>query len=108
MRVPDRAMRAGINCALANRQILTHLTRQAFADLFPQAWIGLLYDVSHNTCKARSTRSKAANGACSSTARAQPAPSDHVLIPQDRMLVEVYTPVDSQNCRRLRQPDDLP
>ena len=25
------AMRAGINCALANRQIITHLVRQAFA-----------------------------------------------------------------------------
>jgi tRNA-splicing ligase RtcB len=45
------AMRAGINCALANRQILTHLTRRAFADLFPGAGIKLLYDVSHNTCK---------------------------------------------------------
>jgi tRNA-splicing ligase RtcB (3'-phosphate/5'-hydroxy nucleic acid ligase) len=45
------AMRAGINCALANRQILTHLTRQAFADIIPEAGIGLLYDVSHNTCK---------------------------------------------------------
>jgi tRNA-splicing ligase RtcB len=45
------AMRAGINCALANRQILTHLTRQAFADLFPRARVRLLYDVSHNTCK---------------------------------------------------------
>ena len=45
------AMRAGINCALANRQILTHLTRKAFADLFPAADLSLLYDVSHNTCK---------------------------------------------------------
>jgi tRNA-splicing ligase RtcB (3'-phosphate/5'-hydroxy nucleic acid ligase) len=45
------AMRAGINCALANRQILTHLTRQAFAPFFPQARLDLLYDVSHNTCK---------------------------------------------------------
>jgi len=45
------AMRAGINCALANRQILTHLTRKAFADILPEARIGLLYDVSHNTCK---------------------------------------------------------
>jgi tRNA-splicing ligase RtcB len=45
------AMRAGVNCALANRQILTHLTRQAFADLLPEAGIRLLYDVSHNTCK---------------------------------------------------------
>jgi len=45
------AMRAAINCALANRQILTHLTRQVFARLLPQARLPLLYDVSHNTCK---------------------------------------------------------
>jgi tRNA-splicing ligase RtcB (3'-phosphate/5'-hydroxy nucleic acid ligase) len=45
------AMRAGINCALANRQILTHLTRQVFAEQLPQASLTLLYDVSHNTCK---------------------------------------------------------
>jgi tRNA-splicing ligase RtcB len=45
------AMRAAINCALANRQILTHLTRLVFADLFPDAELTLLYDVSHNTCK---------------------------------------------------------
>jgi tRNA-splicing ligase RtcB len=45
------AMRASINCALANRQIITHLTREAFADIFPQARLELLYDVSHNTCK---------------------------------------------------------
>jgi tRNA-splicing ligase RtcB len=45
------AMRAGINCALANRQILTHLTRQVFARIVPQARLPLLYDVSHNTCK---------------------------------------------------------
>jgi hypothetical protein len=29
------AMRAAINCALANREIITHLTRQAFAEIFP-------------------------------------------------------------------------
>ncbi len=45
------AMRAGINCALANRQVLTHLTRKAFADILPRAQLDLLYDVSHNTCK---------------------------------------------------------
>ena len=46
-----RAMRAAMNCALANRQIITHLVRQAFAELLPQADLRLLYDVSHNTCK---------------------------------------------------------
>ena len=45
------AMRAGINCALANRQIIGHLTRQVFAALFPRARLDLLFDVSHNTCK---------------------------------------------------------
>ena len=45
------AMRAAINCALANRQILTHLVRQVFARVLPQARLPLLYDVSHNTCK---------------------------------------------------------
>jgi tRNA-splicing ligase RtcB len=45
------AMRAASNCAMANRQVLTHLTRLAFAEIFPKAWPRLLYDVSHNTCK---------------------------------------------------------
>jgi tRNA-splicing ligase RtcB len=45
------AMRAAINCALANRQILTHLTRNVFRAVLPQARLDLLYDVSHNTCK---------------------------------------------------------
>jgi tRNA-splicing ligase RtcB len=45
------AMRAGINCALANREIITHLTREAVHRIFPKAQLDLLYDVSHNTCK---------------------------------------------------------
>jgi tRNA-splicing ligase RtcB (3'-phosphate/5'-hydroxy nucleic acid ligase) len=45
------AMRAAINCALANRQILTHLARDAFRSVLPSATLDLLYDVSHNTCK---------------------------------------------------------
>jgi tRNA-splicing ligase RtcB len=45
------AMRAAVNCAFANRQILTHLVRESFARLFPSARLALLYDVSHNTCK---------------------------------------------------------
>jgi tRNA-splicing ligase RtcB len=45
------AMNSGINCALANRQILMHLVREVFADIAPKADIRLLYDVSHNTCK---------------------------------------------------------
>ena len=45
------AMRAGINCALANRQIIAHLAREVFARLFPGLELPLLFDVSHNTCK---------------------------------------------------------
>jgi tRNA-splicing ligase RtcB len=45
------AMGAGINCALANRQIITHLAREAVARVLPEARLTLLYDVSHNTCK---------------------------------------------------------
>ncbi len=45
------AMRCGINCAVANRQVLTHLVRQVFSDVFPKSNLRLLYDVSHNTCK---------------------------------------------------------
>jgi tRNA-splicing ligase RtcB len=45
------AMRAAINCALANRQVLTHLVREAFASALPEAQLDVLYDVSHNTCK---------------------------------------------------------
>lgn len=45
------AMRAAVNCALANRQIITHLVREVFEDLLPEARLSLLYDVSHNTCK---------------------------------------------------------
>jgi tRNA-splicing ligase RtcB len=45
------AMRAATNCALANRQIITHLVREAFGRVIPAASLTLLYDVSHNTCK---------------------------------------------------------
>ncbi|KTD10968.1 replication factor C subunit (activator I) [Legionella gratiana] len=45
------AMRAGINCALANREIITHFMREVFQDEIPGTKIRLIYDVSHNTCK---------------------------------------------------------
>jgi tRNA-splicing ligase RtcB (3'-phosphate/5'-hydroxy nucleic acid ligase) len=50
------AMRAAINCALANRQVITHLVRGAFAEVVPEARLRLLYDVSHNTCKVEEHR----------------------------------------------------
>jgi tRNA-splicing ligase RtcB len=45
------AMRAAMNCALANRQIITHLAREAMAAILPAAELRLLFDVSHNICK---------------------------------------------------------
>jgi tRNA-splicing ligase RtcB len=45
------AMSAGINCALANRQIITHLVREIFTGVFPEGRVTMLYDISHNTCK---------------------------------------------------------
>ncbi len=62
------AMRAAINCALANRQVITHLVRQVFADILPHAQLPLLYDVSHKSIVSMVN----ANGS-SYTARGQPA-----------------------------------
>lgn len=46
------AMRAAANCALAGRQVITHLARQVFARLFPGARLRLVCDVAHNFCRA--------------------------------------------------------
>ena len=51
-----RAMVCGINCALANRQILGNMVRQVFARFFPDIDLPLLYDISHNTCKIEEHR----------------------------------------------------
>ena len=48
------SMRAAINCALANREILGHFARRVFAHFFPSGDLRLLFDVSHNTCKSKS------------------------------------------------------
>jgi len=48
------AMRAAVNCALANREILTHYARHVIRRFFPNAALDLLFDVSHNTCKVES------------------------------------------------------
>ena len=45
------AMSAAINCALANRQILLELVRRTIQEIFRDAELELLYDVSHNTCR---------------------------------------------------------
>lgn len=44
-------MRVAMNCALANRQVLTHLCRESFRRKPPTAQPCVLCDVSHNICK---------------------------------------------------------
>jgi tRNA-splicing ligase RtcB len=44
------AMCAAANCALANRQILSHFVREVFCSVLGDAPLELLYDVSHNLC----------------------------------------------------------
>jgi tRNA-splicing ligase RtcB len=53
------AMAAGVNCALANRQVIAALARKAFREVFPESDLSILFDVSHNTCKVETHR---ANG----------------------------------------------
>ena len=50
------AMRAAVNCALAGRQIISHLVREVFAALFPGCRLPLLFDVAHNTLKVERHR----------------------------------------------------
>jgi tRNA-splicing ligase RtcB len=45
------AMNAATNCALANRQILAHITRKVFGHYLPDSRVETLFDVSHNICK---------------------------------------------------------
>ena len=45
------AMRAAVNCALADREIIGHFARRVFGHFFPDHELPLLFDVSHNTCK---------------------------------------------------------
>ncbi|MEI6148751.1 MAG: RtcB family protein [bacterium] len=44
------AMCAAANCALANRQILSHFVREVFGKVMGTEPLPLLYDVSHNVC----------------------------------------------------------
>jgi len=50
------AVNCAINYAFANRQVITHLVREALSKVFPQAEVKLLYDVGHNTCKLETHR----------------------------------------------------
>lgn len=52
------AMKAAVNYAFCNRQVMTHWIRQAFETVFGQDWetlgLHLVYDVTHNICKFES------------------------------------------------------
>lgn len=48
------AMRGAMNCAMANRQIISCFTKEVFNKIFPRSKLKLVYDVSHNTCKCES------------------------------------------------------
>jgi tRNA-splicing ligase RtcB len=50
------AMAAATNYARANRQLLTHAVREAFAEVFGRCRLDLLYDVSHNLAKIEEHR----------------------------------------------------
>jgi tRNA-splicing ligase RtcB len=46
-----KAMNCAANLAFANRQVITHWTREAIKEIFPKAKIETLYDVCHNIAK---------------------------------------------------------
>ena len=86
------AMRAAINCALANREIIGHYARKVFAHFFPNTDLTLLFDVSHNTCKVEKHKT---NGAAASSSCIAKAP---------RGLSARAIPI----CRRLCARSDSP
>lgn len=45
------AMGAAANFAFANRQLITHWTREGLTNIFPEAKVEVLYDVCHNIAK---------------------------------------------------------
>ncbi|MFW9830558.1 MAG: RtcB family protein [Candidatus Thorarchaeota archaeon] len=49
------AMKAAVNFAFCNRQVMTHWIREGFEAVFRQNWetldMNLVYDVTHNICK---------------------------------------------------------
>lgn len=47
------AVNCAINCAFANRQALTHLTRKVFCKIFSlkEKEVKTFYEIAHNTCK---------------------------------------------------------
>lgn len=46
-----KAMKATANYAWSNRQMITHLTREVWQDIFKKSFLSLIYDVAHNIGK---------------------------------------------------------
>jgi len=65
------AMRAAINCALANRQILTHLTRQAFRAVLPGRSSSSSTTCRTTPAKSSGTSSTASRASSTSIAKAR-------------------------------------
>ena len=62
------SMRAAINCALANREILGHFARRVFAHFFPSGDLPL-FDVSHNTASRNPWAGANRESCCASKGR---------------------------------------
>jgi tRNA-splicing ligase RtcB len=45
------AMKCAVNYAWCNRQVITHLARQTFLNIFGEVEMPLIYDVTHNIAK---------------------------------------------------------
>ena len=74
------AMRAAINCALANRQILTHLTRAGVPRRAAQARSSRCSTTCRTTpARSRRTSSTASRASCTCIARARRGPSARVI-----------------------------
>jgi len=73
------AMRAAVNCALANRQVITHLTRKVFGDVLREPTSPSSTTCRTTPAKRSGTRSTASRAACLCTARARRAPSAPVI-----------------------------
>jgi tRNA-splicing ligase RtcB len=69
------AMCAAINFAWVNRQLITHRTREVFADVFGADWeelgMDLLYDVAHNIAKKETHEVGVADGEVVGSDRAE-------------------------------------
>ena len=89
------AMRAAVNCALANREIIGHYARRVFGHFFPKAELTLLFDVSHNTCKVEFTRPMAVAVTSSSIAKVRREPSVRTIPICQRRCVRPGSPSSS-------------